>query len=703
MKIFLISMVFMRRFVFTLTLMATLLYAQTGIGRNTHGIRVPSASTLTQGFIYFSGSFETISDGEPLAQDGFTNTATGEKTELTDQAAASGGAITIGYGILDFLELNLSLPLYYEGHITGTKLDGLASGDLEASLKVSLPLDFPIHIGLSGSLFAPTGAKSRGFRPRHSWFIKEDQPSYAYTNGVLALSGNLFISLDIFGILLWNNQIGYLATGEDRDAFLWGTGLELFPNKTVSVIVEASGEARTSQMGKFSNFRKELARFTPGLRLHLPNKLDLIFAADLSFDYLRGNKDIDGIDIIRHDKDNDFSYTIPGTPKIGFTFALTKVIDFSWRDSDQDGVADRLDMCPGSTFGVVVNNRGCPVDQDQDGVLNIVDDCPETPYGVKVDYLGCPLDEDHDGIADFKDQCPGTPLGEAVNETGCLRDSDNDGVDDNNDQCPETSPEDQVNLSGCPIDSDHDGVLNENDKCPETPRGRPVDQEGCPLDFDKDGIPDDIDMCPNSTVGEYVDDKGCPADIDNDGVPDVKDQCPETPEGFTVDQTGCSLDIDQDGVPDDLDKCPKTPTNAPVDTLGCPIDSDQDGIADYLDKCPETLPHILVNGQGCPYNSKLNLESIAKQIHFNGNSDRLLNSSYTALNDVIELLRRYNFNIEVECSASGSNAKAVSVNRAQTIADYFDSKGFDMTRVKTRGTGASAHPGVKLIPTDIQR
>ena len=695
---------FLRKSFICLSLTASLLYAQTGIGFSNHGIRVPSAFTLQQGFVFFSGNFETVSDGNPLAMDGYKNTETGAKTDLTDQAASSGGSIQVGYGVFDFLELGLSLPLYYEGHVTGTSLDGIAMGDLQGRAKVNIPLGLPIYLSFEGSAYAPTGNEDLGFRPRHAWFLNEYGNSHAYTAGNFSVAGTAFLTFDFFGLLLWSNYGGYLTTlGDGADVVLWGSGFELFPDKMISIIAEISGEMRIGELNKFSTLWNEPARFTPGLRLHLPNRLDILVGADIGIDFLRGRKIKNGIKLSRKDKEQTIEYSVPSVPEIGFAFAITKTLDFSWKDSDRDGVADRLDMCPGSSFGVVVNNRGCPVDQDQDGVLNIVDDCPDTPFGIEVDFFGCPVDEDKDGVPDYRDKCPATGSGKAVNKDGCVKDSDNDGVDDNNDLCPDTSPEEQVNTSGCPIDDDHDGVLNEKDKCEGTPKGRSVDLEGCPLDYDHDGVPDELDKCPNSNVGEYVDENGCPADTDHDGVPDIKDQCADTPEGFSVDMTGCPSDHDNDSIPDDLDKCPNTVAGAPVDSIGCPVDTDEDGVADYLDKCPNTFPNVLVDGQGCPYNGKLNLAVIAKQIRFKGGSANMLNSSYPAINDVIELMRRYKFNLEVTCSASGANAQAVSEERAKAIGDVLKIKGFGPDKVKIEAVGAAAPAGVKLNAVDIQR
>jgi len=58
-------------------------------------------------------------------------------------------------------------------------------------------------------------------------------------------------------------------------------------------------------------------------------------------------------------------------------------------DYDGDGVADRIDHCPGTPKGALVDAWGCPTDSDGDGVFDGLDKCPDTPNGVKVDANGC--------------------------------------------------------------------------------------------------------------------------------------------------------------------------------------------------------------------------------------------------------------------------------------------------------------------------
>ena len=69
-------------------------------------------------------------------------------------------------------------------------------------------------------------------------------------------------------------------------------------------------------------------------------------------------------------------------------------------DSDEDGVIDEMDRCPGTLPGLRVDEAGCPlplaaprhaVDSDADGILDVNDACPDTPNGMRVDSRGCAI------------------------------------------------------------------------------------------------------------------------------------------------------------------------------------------------------------------------------------------------------------------------------------------------------------------------
>lgn len=659
----------MKKTLLALFFLTISLFAQTGISKSAEGIRVPTAFTLGQGFIYASLGMETISDGEPLVLDGEITNSDGETIDASQNAASMSFSAFLAYGALDYLEIGAYLPVHYDGKIGESGIEGTGIGDFQFYLKGSIPTGIPLQLGASFELYAPSGVRGTGYRPRHIWYVQGEKTTSAYTSDSWSIAGTLYASIYNFDFLHWNNYIGVLKSlGNSNVALLWGTGLVLFPKKILNLSVEFSGETRLASDGIPLWPSHDPLRLTPGLRLHLPRETDLSVGVDIGLGFVKKMKADDGIPIRRNVKKEAIQYQVAGSPKIGISISLNKTFDFSWKDSDHDGVVDRNDLCPNSSFGVTVNQRGCPVDEDRDGILNIVDDCPNTPNGVPVDFRGCPFDEDQDGVPDYQDKCARTPAGQAVDKKGCTKDTDGDGIDDNSDKCPKSIPGERVDNEGCPLDSDHDGVLNDKDKCPDTPKNFPVDQSGCPLDFDKDGVPDILDNCPNSLEGELVGENGCPLDSDMDGVPDSKDQCPETPAETTVGIDGCPSDRDKDGVPDFLDKCPNTQPGIPVDSTGCNRDSDQDKVPDFMDKCPKTFPGVKVDGVGCAVDKKNNLDAIAQRVKFLGGTNELQNSSYSALNDVILLMRKYKFKLTIVC-----NRQSV----ADPIAKYFEQKGFE--------------------------
>ena len=116
-------------------------------------------------------------------------------------------------------------------------------------------------------------------------------------------------------------------------------------------------------------------------------------------------------------------------------------------DTDNDGVPDKLDKCPGSATMPSVS--------------------PEFKYkhAISKERL-----------------LPGSKSW-PVDEHGCEYDSDNDGIIDSKDYCPDDSPEAiamGVAENGCPKHSDFDGTPDYRDKCPDTPKGVATDKYGCP-------------------------------------------------------------------------------------------------------------------------------------------------------------------------------------------------------------------------------
>jgi len=690
----------MRKLLLLIAILAASAMAQIGVGFSESGLHAPSARTLGQGHLFVSGSYEMVSDGNAPSMEGFYSFED-NRVDLNKNTPSNDENLFVGFGFFENFDVGLNIPFHYDGDIGEGELNGLGLGDMHLQFKGEMFRMDWFQLGYGGELIVPTGSRERGFRPRHRWNINKDGSAYAFTADSWFVGGNAYLSLGFEDYFVFNSYAGLLKGFEDGETFiLWGGGFNIFPEKILTLILEMSGESPVRSEDVQSNVLNSPFRFTSAFKLHMSHNISLTIFADVGFNYFRSYSPENGLPVHLLTHDANYDYTVSGSPTVSMGVTLSKVFDLSWSDEDGDGVIDRKDLCPNTGRNMAVNARGCPVDEDQDGVLNIVDMCPGTPVDVVVGRDGCPLDFDHDGVPDYLDKCLGTRKGYAVDSLGCMLDSDGDGIDDNNDVCPNTVMGDPVDSTGCPLDQDHDGIPNDADMCPNTPTDVAIDLMGCPLDFDHDGVPDDYDQCPNSLDGEIVDRSGCPSDTDQDGVPDTRDLCPGTQPGVSVNSDGCRVDSDEDGIFDEEDKCPRTPVGAPVDTLGCPIDSDRDGIPDWMDYCPGTLKNVVVDIEGCPMNARLNFNSMSQRIKFRAGDTTLVNSSYTALSDVIAAMRKHTMALEIQCSASEVSAdRAVELSeaRARSIYNFLEKKGIGMDRLMYKGYGS------RLPPTQTQK
>ncbi len=292
-------------------------------------------------------------------------------------------------------------------------------------------------------------------------------------------------------------------------------------------------------------------------------------------------------------------------------------------DSDGDGKADEIDVCPNTPAGEVANAVGCSpsqLDDDNDTVFNNVDICPNTPAGEVANAVGCSpsqLDDDNDTVFNNADTCPNTPAGEVANAVGCSAsqlDDDNDTVFNNADTCPNTPAGEVANAVGCSpsqLDDDSDTVFNNADICPNTPAGEVANAVGCSasqLDDDSDTVFNNADICPNTPAGEVSNAVGCSPsqlDDDNDTVFNNVDTCPNTPAGEVANVVGCSasqLDDDNDTVFNNVDTCPNTPAGEVANVVGCSasqLDDDNDTVFNNVDTCPNTPAGEVANAVGC--------------------------------------------------------------------------------------------------------
>ena len=607
---------------FALSLLAAgFAFAQSGLMGGTDGIHQHNASTLGQWNFSIGTGGDITLDSWSLTRGGVYN-ANGKSYTLNQWDWTLAGNFNAAIGLLDFLDVGVSLPLYYdhanddEGPSGYYDMWTTSRGDLDLWIKAAVPFSDDNVFGLAAmfDFYIPTGENSVGTRPRHAWYLNSEGYTHPFSADAFAAAGTLVMTVDLSKKnipIRWNGHAGFvLATGDGQaNTFVYGTGINWLPLSWMDAFVEYSGEFRVEKTDYPRDPMRDPMLITPGLRFHLPWNIDFAMGLDVAvralsnfgYDYEEEMQNVHNHTIKYIDeRGNKVTYGYVPTPRYAGTAALTWRFGNKQKDTDEDGVEDKKDSCANTPKGAVVDSVGCPLDGDKDGVLDGFDKCPGTPEGATIDSVGCPFDTDKDGVYDGLDKCPETKEGANVGINGCEGDFDGDGVEDSFDRCPNTKQGVPVDSTGCPKDSDKDGVTDDMDKCADTPAGFTVDSTGCPVDNDKDGVPDALDKCLNTPAGLPVDSLGCPADADKDGVPDALDKCPNTKAGAQVNNEGCEGDFDGDGIPDAVDQCPNTKAGVPVDSTGCPADADKDGVFDVNDKCPNTPAGTTVDNTGCP-------------------------------------------------------------------------------------------------------
>ena len=611
---------------------AGLAFAHSGIvAGGTEGLRQINAQTLGQWNVVVGTGGTVAADAWAFSRGGIYE-VNGNTSAFLDYAATLSGDIFLTVGLLDYLDLGLSLPLYYdhasEGPAGAMNMWTAGVGDLNINAKVRAPFDTSHmwSVALLLDAYAPTGETQAGVRPRHAWYLNGDGYTHPYTAYGWAFGAGLAFSMDFVkkGFpMRWNTAGGVVIPVKDGESttLTYSTGLNFVPLSFVDFFIDFSGEIRLQRIGDlgYAPFADPML-LTPGLRFHVTDRIDFAMGMDIAVRTLKNlgfkyKKEMEGC------SDVPVHYQGPNGQVANYCYAPTPL----WA---------------GAAMLTVRFGKADPAQQR------------ETPQG---------LDS--------------------------LRQKDTVVV-----YMIDTTQ--RVQPTPFRNDYDLDGVADSLDQCPNTPNGITVDADGCPLDFDRDGVPDVKDKCPNTAKGLEVDSLGCPKDADKDGIPDTFDKCPGTVEGTEVDSTGCPKDSDGDGVPDVKDKCPSTDPGAKVDSVGCLPDFDRDGVPDVKDKCPNTLQGVSIDSVGCPLNKRENLDELKKGIQFKLNSAKLLKSSYSTLDAVASLMEKHpeaNLEVQGHTDDKGTDEYNVQLSqkRAESVVNYLVSKGVDASRLRPVGYGRS--------------
>ncbi len=417
----------------------------------------------------------------------------GQNYAILDHAATIDMNLFFGFGVLDFLDLSFSIPIYYDHAQDGmggaSNMWTTSRGDLDIGMKVRAPFDTNRvwSVALLLDVFAPTGETQAGVRPRHAWYLNATGNTQPFSAYAWAIASGLAFTLDLEKIgvpLRWNTSASVVFPFKSGEAttLVYSTGLNATPLSFVDAFIEFSGEMRLQSIEDYEfDPLDDPMLLTPGLRFHLTQDIDLAMGLDVAVRTLKNlsfkmDKEMKGADILVQysgERNHNGSYYYTPTPLWAGSAVLT--VRF--------GGAGKAPKCEVP--------QGLPSDSARASMRDtVVIHKIDTIYSI-----------------DTTNRIPPAPVR---------------------------------------YDFDKDGVVDSLDKCPNTPDGYTVDEKGCPLDFDMDGVPDVLDKCPNSRGDVEVNLDGCAKDYDKDGVPDVKDRCPNTLEGVAIDSVGCPLDKKED-------------------------------------------------------------------------------------------------------------------------------------------------------------
>ncbi|MBD3421296.1 MAG: OmpA family protein [Chitinivibrionales bacterium] len=462
--------------------------------------------------LFYSHSAKTLRMGR-LSVNAYTNwTADSDFMLLYDSTAFEGNLFmynlvpAIGYGVTNFLDFSVSLPVYWD-HIfpesKDSRLDG-SYGDIEITGKFQYP-PYPhstiFEVAFLGGMSFPTGNDGEGIFPRHSYYLQQEEDTLdysqlisVYTSTVPELDLKMLWTLDLNAINKASPVYVHVNFGSRftfhadlENLFLLNLAFEYHPVGWLNLFTEFSGETRMSNVKDGFKLGEDPLRLSPGVSFTPPGGFYVTLGGDVSLT-------ADSTTTLFRNTTGQFLET-RAEPRWRVALSLGWAGFVLPQDEDADGLKDNVDRCPKDPedFDNFEDSDGCPEeDNDNDGILDPKDKCQneaEDKDGFE-DEDGCPeLDNDKDGIVDLEDDCPMVPedLDGFEDEDGCQdSDNDQDAVPDSIDQCL-NEPEDRdgfMDHDGCPeLDNDEDGVPDSLDKCPDT-KGVP-ENNGCPMEKPK--------------------------------------------------------------------------------------------------------------------------------------------------------------------------------------------------------------------------
>jgi outer membrane protein OmpA-like peptidoglycan-associated protein len=119
-----------------------------------------------------------------------------------------------------------------------------------------------------------------------------------------------------------------------------------------------------------------------------------------------------------------------------------------------------------------------------------------------------------------------------------------------------------------------------------------------------------------------------------------------------------------------------------------PVDSDGDGVVDGVDQCPNTPKGDRVDAKGC---TLLDI-TVLKGVNFDNDKATLRADALPILDESVAILKKYpTLKVEIaghtDSKASEKYNLDLSQRRANSVIDYFVSKGIEAARLTAKGYG----------------
>jgi hypothetical protein len=292
----------------------------------------------------------------------------------------------LAIGLGRAVDLSASVPFYFE-KLTAPANDMFATypsqaglGDVEACLKIRI-VPFPGHdsvfqIGILGDASFPTGSKTAGYFPRHTYYFFKDTTGLAanYSSGATEIGAKTLWTLDLGELnqrlpLTINLNYGFRFVMHNKLDNFWilDASFDYRPVTWFDAFTEISTEIPMRNLGRLFDKRYDPFRLSPGISFISSAGLFLTIGGHLSFT---------GDSLLEYHPESlpTKTLTVMGEPRWTMAATIGWNIGFSSAaDADKDGIKDSQDKCPKATEDIdgFEDEDGCPdPDNDKDGICD---------------------------------------------------------------------------------------------------------------------------------------------------------------------------------------------------------------------------------------------------------------------------------------------------------------------------------------------